>query len=101
MKYVKTFEEFVNESTNRWYDKLLKLHKIDVSIKWVDDLTHHPDGLQDFIVKHFPRVKQSNLAVIFRNEVGRNWDKAVQIIGGVRGTDKRAGDFILVNAETA
>jgi hypothetical protein len=93
--------ESLNESTNRWYGKLLSLGRLKVGIKWVDELSYQSKDIKDFVSKHFPGVNPSNLAIVFKREVGNNWDKVKDILGGVLGDSKDSGEFVIVNAETA
>lgn len=93
--------ESLNESTNRWYGKLLSLGRLKVGIKWVDELSYQSKDIKDFVSKHFPGVNPTNLAIVFKREVGNNWDKVKDILGGVLGDSKDSGEFVVVNAETA
>ena len=94
-------KEGLNESNNRWYNKMLNLGRLGVQFKWVSDLVYQSEGLKDSIKKNFPGVNQRDLAVIFKNEAGSKWNKACEIFGGVLGNDKSAGEFVIVNAQTA
>lgn len=94
-------KEGLNESTNRWYNKMLSLGRIGVQFKWVSDLVFQSEGLKDSIKKHFPDVNERDLAIIFKREAGAKWDKACEIFGGVLGDDKSSGEFVIVNVRTA
>jgi len=107
MKHIHTFEGFLNEqeslqeSTNRWYNKMLSLGRLNVGVKWVGDLAYQSKELKDFVSKHFPGVDPINLAIVFKREAGNNWGKVKDIIGGVLGDNKDNGEFVIVNAKTA
>lgn len=94
-------KEGLNESTNRWYNKMLSLGKLGVQFKWVSDLVSQSEGLKDSVKKHFSGVNERDLAIIFKREAGAKWDKACEIFGGVLGNDKSSGEFAIVNVRTA
>jgi len=95
-------EDALDESNNRWWNTLVSLGKIRVSVQWLDKLSYQPPALKGFIEQHFKGVNPSDLVIVFKRDAGVNWDKAKALLGtGVVGSDSSYGEFIVVNSLTA
>lgn len=92
----------LKESNNRWWNSLVTLGKLRVSVQWLDKLAYQPAGLKAFVKQHFDGVDQSDLVIVFKKDAGANWDKAKSALStGIVGSDSSYGEFIVVNSLTA
>ena len=101
MKHFKTFENFTETfESNRWWDMVLKLDKVGAKVEWLNKIGNVP-GVISKAKEIFPSVRKEDLAIVFKSSVPEKWEEVKTILNGVKGEDKEAGEFILINSKTA
>ena len=88
--------------SNRWWNSLVTLGQMRVSVQWLDKLSYQPSTLKAFVSEHFKGVDPSDLVIVFKKDAGTSWDKAKTVLStGIVGSDPTYGEFLVVNSKTA